>query len=464
MEKKRTLDKNQSLYQDSFWWTFWAYYIKLLHNIFYKEVLVEGIENIPKNTPIIFTPNHQNAVMDPTILSFASKTQVVYMARADIFSNKFSNAMLHFLRVLPVYRIRDGKENLKNNDSTFNISIKVLEHKRSMGIFPEATHNDKRRLLPLKKGVPRLAFLAEKANNFELGVQIVPTGIYYSRYSKMRSVIHIQFGKPIKVSDYKKEYEEAPQKAHVSLNNDIRDAMYPLMIDIRNLELYDTYESIRKTYVKSLIQKFKIGIINQTNKFKADKTTIHALNFFHAQNPEKMQELKNKVGKFENLKIKYKLSYEALEKQTIKTPTAFLKSIIALIGLPVYIYSAINNIFTYFVPKLLIKKIEDTQFHSSLKFLWTVFFMPVFVTMQIIIIAIVFPNIWIILAYTLSLPILSFFARIYSEWVGNIITEWRLIKLQSSKSADYDSIIKLRSEIISDLDIIVTDWYDNQKK
>jgi len=157
-------------------------YIQFADWLIYNKVIVTGLEKIPKNKPIIFAPNHQNALSDPMAILLNTRFQPVWLARADIFKNKTAAAILKFLKIMPVYRMRDGKENLTKNDETFSDSVKVLENNFALGLFPEAAHSGKRQMLTHKKAVSRIVFMAiEKAQN-NIDIQIVPTGIYYSSY------------------------------------------------------------------------------------------------------------------------------------------------------------------------------------------------------------------------------------------------------------------------------------------
>jgi 1-acyl-sn-glycerol-3-phosphate acyltransferase len=435
-----------------------GFYVTTLHQLFYKKIVVEGKDNIPKDGPLIFAPNHQNALMDPLAVLFTCFRQIVFLARADVFKNKILAKLFYFLKILPIFRIRDGKDNLQNNDETFNVAIRVLESKQNIGIFPEAQHNNKRSLLPSKKGIPRLAFMAEEKNNFDLDIKIIPVGIYYSRYNKMMSTLHVRYGEPIAVKNYQAEYIENPQKAMNSLRDKIEESLRPLMIDIRNMELYDTYESIRTLYTKNLIRKFQLGKLSQRNKFKADKITIKALETYEKDNPDKMIEIKAKVEEYEKLKKEYNLSNQSIEKPRISIFRAIFNSFLILLTLPVFLYGFLSNIITYFVPQFIVSKIKDKQFHSSVKFVWAAFGIPIVYLIQIIIFAIIFPKFWWVLAYAISLPVSGLLARMITEW-GNVLKEdWLLIKLRKLKPEMYNKIKTLHKEIIYELDLIVTHW------
>ena len=102
------------------------------NNVFYRKVIVLGRENINPDDPVIFAPNHQNALMDALAVLFTNKGQNVFLARADIFKRKSIAAVLYFLKILPVYRIRDGFSSLKGNDEIASLSQSFNRMHRSL--------------------------------------------------------------------------------------------------------------------------------------------------------------------------------------------------------------------------------------------------------------------------------------------------------------------------------------------
>ncbi len=134
--------------------------LRIPHTLFYRKIKIIGKENVPKDKPIIFAPNHQNALMDPLAMLFSTPKQIVFLARGDIFKGKILIKFLTFIKILPVYRQHDGKAALKKNDAVFDESVDYLKHSGAFCLFPESIHNPHRNLLPLKKGIPRIAFMA----------------------------------------------------------------------------------------------------------------------------------------------------------------------------------------------------------------------------------------------------------------------------------------------------------------
>jgi 1-acyl-sn-glycerol-3-phosphate acyltransferase len=72
------------------------YWVKFWHDkVFYRKVEYVNREKVPLNEHLIITANHQNALMDALAIEFAFYNQPVFVARSDIFSNKFIAAVLY---------------------------------------------------------------------------------------------------------------------------------------------------------------------------------------------------------------------------------------------------------------------------------------------------------------------------------------------------------------------------------
>jgi hypothetical protein len=61
--------------------------------------------------------------------------------------------------------------------------------------------------------VAKLAFAAEEANNFSLGIRIIPVGLEYGSRSKVGSGLTIRYGEPIVLKDFEKLYREEKDAA-----------------------------------------------------------------------------------------------------------------------------------------------------------------------------------------------------------------------------------------------------------
>ena len=205
------------------------------HNkFFYRKVIVVGKDNFNPDDYLIYAPNHQNALMDALAVLFTHKGQPVFLARADIFKSKIIASILYFLKILPVYRIRDGIENLKSNDWIFNKTVDVVRNRNGLVILPEGEHVGIRRLRQLKKGICRIAFHAVEATGFRLNIKIIPVGIEFTHYSRIRQVLTVVYGKPITITQYYDSYKRNPQRAMNELKKELSDEMQKLVVHIES--------------------------------------------------------------------------------------------------------------------------------------------------------------------------------------------------------------------------------------
>tara|TARA_B100000767_G_C19776681_1_gene542981 strand:- start:5510 stop:6610 length:1101 start_codon:yes stop_codon:yes gene_type:complete len=194
------------------------------YNLFYfKKIKVYGLDNIPKSGGVIFSPNHQGAFLDPLIVGTTCGFKVTSLTRSDVFGGSFQ-WFLDALKMLPVYRIRDGFSSLKKNQETFDQCYELLANGKKMMMFPEGAHHNEYYLLRLSKGSSRLALEAqEKSKNSK--VFLVPVGINYSHHQLPWQEVHVVYGKPIGVYEFLDSYQKNNVKATNSLRDDLEAGM-----------------------------------------------------------------------------------------------------------------------------------------------------------------------------------------------------------------------------------------------
>lgn len=204
----------------------------------YCRLVVRGRENLPKEGSCIIAPCHQNALMDPLVVLTAIERPTVFLARADVINMPAFARFFYFLRILPVYRIRDGKENLSKNADIFEQSKGVLMDGVPLCLMAEGRHNDRHQLLPLVKGMFRIAGDTQKALG-EKPLYIVPTGIDYDDYERPFANVVLTFGEPIAVGPFMEQYLEKEPVALNQMREALEEGLRPLMLDIRSRQCYD---------------------------------------------------------------------------------------------------------------------------------------------------------------------------------------------------------------------------------
>jgi 1-acyl-sn-glycerol-3-phosphate acyltransferase len=340
-------------------------YVRVVDWIIHKETIVTGRENIPKDKPILFAPNHQNALSDPMAILLHTQFQPVWLARADIFKKGIITFLLRFLKIMPVYRMRDGKNQLAKNDKTFADSIKVLENNFALALFPEAAHSSKRQMLAHKKAVPRIVFMAEEKANSNLNIHIVPVGIYYSSYWKFNRTVIVNFGKPILANDFLEEFENNVTAATLALRDDIYNAIEPLTLNIKSKNHYTDFELIREIYGKHFLRR-------QSKKhttlqlFKSDQLLIEQLDKLENENARELEKVIATTKTYDQLVRKYKLRSWLIEKPSNNFLAIGLNKLILLAGLPLFVFGFIFNAIPFFtLDTITRKKIKDHAFWST---------------------------------------------------------------------------------------------------
>ena len=206
----------------------------------YQRTVIRGRENLPKDGAYIIAPCHQNALMEPMAMLAVLPSRIVFLARADIFQKPAARAFLTFLKILPVYRIRDGKSSLAKNEEIFAKSKQVLLSRVPLCMMAEGRHNDRHQLLPLVKGMFRIAGETQR----ELGdtpLYIVPTGIDFDHYEHPYSNLVINIGKPIPVLPFMEQFEADEP---VALNQMRERLAVALKQQMHHVESKENYEEV----------------------------------------------------------------------------------------------------------------------------------------------------------------------------------------------------------------------------
>jgi 1-acyl-sn-glycerol-3-phosphate acyltransferase len=228
--------------------------VKIALHGYFRKISVEGKENIPSNRPIILVANHQNALIDPLLLATHTRLNPWFLTRAAVFVNPFISKVLNYIRMLPVYRVRDGFSTIQQNHQTFDETFEVLRNNGTVVIFAEGSHSLVRNLRPLSKGFTRMAFgLKEKYPDLE--PVIFPVSLAFSAHKRSGSTVRITFGKAIPV--------DMPHSQSGKLTKSVEKALQALMVDLPNEGYPETLQILLDNRIdltsKSGVERFLTG-------------------------------------------------------------------------------------------------------------------------------------------------------------------------------------------------------------
>lgn len=329
----------------------------------YHHFVVRGLDNLPIDGAYIIAPCHQQALMEPLAVLCFSPKPPVFLARADLFAKPVLRAILTFLRIMPVYRIRDGKSSLGKNQAIFDQSRDVLLDGYPLCLMAEGRHNNRHHLLPFGKGMFRIA----GETQLRLGdhpLYIVPTGIDFDDYERPYSNLVVNIGKPIPVQPFMEAYRADEPVALNQMRDALAEALLPLMHDIRDNDRYDEIydlcnrlnreyrrrEGLRNTAWNRFLMRQKIAGDVESGKLEVESG-------------------KMKVGN-----VKWRTEWEHWPLAATLAAVVGLAAVVAAaVAVPVVRWVLLFCLLCYplpFIPTHLVvkRKVADPQFRSSFNF------------------------------------------------------------------------------------------------
>ena len=294
------------------------FYIKTYSYIYFRNIKLYGLENIPRDGGVLYSPNHQGAFLDPLLVGAFTPETITSLTRADVFNGP-QKWFFDVLKMLPVYRIRNGYQNLKKNDATFKQCYSLLGNKGNMLMFSEGGHHDEYYLQTLSKGSSRLAYQAQMKYPKEK-IYIMPVGLNYGHHKQARCSLHFVFGTPLLVQDF-----ITPSASEAQIINQVKEAL--------------TYK-----------MKACLWIPEESNQYEQQKKWINA---------------KNTLLEFSDLKEKLALGEGLLNAKKISGRN-LLGHILSL-----------PNLIPLWITRVVINRSEDRVFVSSIKYASGAFLFPI---------------------------------------------------------------------------------------
>lgn len=173
-------------------------FIRLMLGIFFRKIEYTGVENVPADVPVIYTPNHMNSLVDGLLARTRLPRSPRPLASIKLWDVSALRPLLAAVNAIPVYRAEDwaGPGHAEKNRDMFSACYSALAENACIVVFPEGESHAGPELQKLKTGVARIALGAERQHG-PLGVRIVPVGLNFDARQKFRSRVLISIGQPI---------------------------------------------------------------------------------------------------------------------------------------------------------------------------------------------------------------------------------------------------------------------------
>lgn len=235
---KHDTDDTLKVQRSNFLYTLFMPVFKFGIRCHYRCFHIHGTENIPREAPYMLAPCHQQTLMDAFVMLPVAPKPPVFLTRADIFSKKAVLKTHSFLRILPIYRTRDGMGKLSQNFHIFNLCRQALLDGTPLCLMAEGRHNNRHQLLPLGKGMFRIACITQQALH-DKPLFIVPVGIDYDTYEQPYGNLVVNIGTPMAVPSFMKVYAEDEALALNKMRDTLSERLSSLMLDIHSKGHYE---------------------------------------------------------------------------------------------------------------------------------------------------------------------------------------------------------------------------------
>ena len=308
---------------------------------YFQKIKVVGQENIPIDGAVMFISNHPNALLDPLIIGITNKRTSNFLTRAGVFKNKYIIRFFSMMKMLPVFRIRDGWSNLSKNKAIFESCYELFQQKEAIVIFAEGSHDIKKRIRPLSKGFTRILF-GSLAKYPTLPLTIIPVGINYTNSQNFPTQVSIHYGSPLEVANF---YSKTDIKKSVdTIKQEVGMSLKKLTVHIDDLENYEL--------IKNNLDALRVNYLNPTET---------------------------------NRKIKQLLEQPLIKKNIPQTRNWLT---------PLYWIIILNSLIPWLLWKKATKNIQEIEFKSTFRFAFCITLFPFFYLLQSLLVMAILETPW----------------------------------------------------------------------
>ncbi len=429
-------------------------------HLYYRRFRIKRLSNvnIPANQRYtIIVSNHQNSLNDAMGIVMAEKgTKVWFLARADVFKSKLAAFFLNAYGLLPVYRVRDGLANVKNNLEIFdNVEHKILRH-CPVSLFPEAKHQNRRYLGHFHLSYTRLAFSVAERLNFQEDVCILPVANHYSDYFAFRPDMLLTIGEYVSLKSYYNLYKENPRKAQNEVNDVVRSKVQSMMLDIQEEEHYEDIYNMLSNYGVTYAIRNGINPNNMYDKLCSDKAIVAKVESEKAYDVDNFEQLCQLSHDYTHALSQYGVNDQCARK-LLCVPGVMLQILYLLIGMPVALCGIVHHIIPILIPKYLSRNMKDVFMRPSVDLgLTSVITFPLLYILSIIIYGSVFHSFWIGLLCALAVMLTGLYADEWRRTAMQCVKYIRAWYIRCRKEHVWNNISDIRARLVARADEVMS--------
>lgn len=417
-------------------------FFRLIVKTFFQDVTIKGVDNLPDSGPVIFTPNHPNALIDPLLLFFLPHIyKVRFVAKAPLFKIPLLGWMMHKMHAIPVVRRFEADGKVDYN-AFFSSCLDSLGDGNSIAIFPEGASLPQPHMTTMKTGAARLFFMARERN---IDVRIVPVGLNYEHGSTFRTSVVVWAAPPLDTTDLAAKYKGSPQIAVRELTERIRDNLEEHVFQTESFQDRELMLLLDQIYSE---EKDSDSWLERFERLKQFETGFNALKGPCASEIANLREM---LSRYNNLTT----SLESMNAPPVENSRGSLKRfLLVLTGSPIVGLGWLLNLLPYQLCNFIVKHVKryDEAEAATYKVIYSLVLFPLAFVLEAVLV-----HIWLGWIATVTFVILiiplSYFTLFFFEWFhkGGLGIRIPSLKLKTTLSHRILKQLKAQRASINDL-------------
>ena len=170
-------------------------FVRAALHLYCGRIRVDRATAPSADTVVVLASNHPNSFFDALVIAAHLPYRMRFLARGDAFRDPRAARILRALFMIPVYRMSEGRAELKRTAESFDQAHAELVQGGSVLVFSEGLSMNEPGLRPLGKGTARIAYRAW--HEAGLDVSILPVWLRYDTFHRPFMHVALATGEPM---------------------------------------------------------------------------------------------------------------------------------------------------------------------------------------------------------------------------------------------------------------------------
>jgi 1-acyl-sn-glycerol-3-phosphate acyltransferase len=440
---------------------FWIWFL-------FREVAVHDAGRVPPVGPVLLCVNHPNNLIDSLLVAAVLSRKVHYLADAALFRNPLLAALLVRAGAIAVYRRQGGPDRADRNAATFAAARRALEAGRVLAIYPEGTTHAEARVQQIKTGAARIALDYEAVRATALPgslppLALIPVGLSFEARKSFRSRVLVAFGEQLPLDFHAGRARQEPVAAVQELTHAIQAAMEAQVVHVERLEIAEVVRAIEELYRGELVRQLRAERRlppEAIDVFRLSRTIVEAVAHFKVHDPDRVARLWQRIQHYRALLAEWRVRDQAVGARlgAREADHPLRSSLVAVAGLPVFLYGTVVNALPYLIPRWLARTFAQRETdYATIRLLSSVVAFPLCWGMETWVVWRATGSGWAI-GFAASLPLSGLFAYHYLRGLHRLRANTRFAILALTRRHVASRILVERRAIIEALERAKADF------